>query len=170
MIDAAHFAAGLLWVLGNAVWALGEFFTDEDEAYRLWDFDSKEAIVTARWWSSWILIWAFFPVIVLYLFWVPLSYMGKIPKPKPPPPRRISVRRKRRSTSANSLPSLPSYQQGTLGTGLEIEEGHGVGPSSPDEREGGGAGLFGYAQGGGYAGGDSFERTSLLSRADQDEF
>ena len=111
IIDLAHYAAGLLWVLGNAVWALGEFFSDSDEPFKLWDFTSSEARTTARWYSSWILIGAFLPVLVLYSFWIPLTIMGKIPKPKPQPPRRVSVRRKRRSSSTGT--SSGSYQGGS---------------------------------------------------------
>lgn len=99
--------------MGNAVWALGEFFSDSDEPFKLWEFDSKEALTTARWYSSWILIWAFVPVIALYSVWIPLSIMGKIPapKPSPPPQRRVIVRRKRRSSSSMSTGSEP-YQSG----------------------------------------------------------
>jgi len=159
IIDTAHFTAALLWVLGNAVWALGEFFTEEDDTFKLWDFDSKEALTTARWWSSWILIWSFVPVIVLYIFWVPLSYMGRIPVPAPPPPRRVSVRKRRRS-STTSAPR--SYQQGTAGGAADAEgDGDGNGNGNGDgDRDGDGDGdgdplisrNMGYVYGGGMGG------------------
>jgi hypothetical protein len=38
IIDMAHYAATVIWVLGNIVWALGEFFYDKhDEPIGLWN-------------------------------------------------------------------------------------------------------------------------------------
>lgn len=147
------------------MWALGEFFTEDDEAIKLWDVTNKEALSTARWWSSWILTMSFLPVIILYIFWVPLSYMGKIPAPQPPPPRRILVRKRRRSStssprsgSGNSLSSLASYQQGTLAGGDAAAYGGAEGDDR-DDTDFGAVGSYSNAM----------ERAGLLSREDVEE-
>jgi hypothetical protein len=76
VVDTAHFAALLLWVIGNSVWALGEFFFEEyDEPLKMWK-SSDEAFKTARWYSSWILFSAYFPIIVMYMVWIPLTMTG----------------------------------------------------------------------------------------------
>lgn len=41
-------------------------------------FRSYEAVRQARWWSSWVLIAAFVPILCLYLIWLPLTCMGQI--------------------------------------------------------------------------------------------
>jgi hypothetical protein len=37
-----------------------------------------EAISTARWYSSWILIFAFLPVLAMYVVWIPLTVTGRL--------------------------------------------------------------------------------------------
>ena len=71
--DMAHYAAQLLWVLANAAWAYGEFFTSYDEAYDLGDH-SPEALNTGRWWASVLLVTAFSPIFLLYFMWLPYQY------------------------------------------------------------------------------------------------
>jgi len=76
VVDTVHFSAQLLWVIGNSVWAMGEFFFEGyDEPLIMW-VSSDEAFRTARWYSSWILFSAFFPIILMYMVWVPLTYSG----------------------------------------------------------------------------------------------
>ena len=77
-IDSTPFLALLLWVLGNAVWALGEFFWGQyDDPIRFWD-ESPEAVITARWYSSWILLCAFLPILACHAVWIPLTLTGKL--------------------------------------------------------------------------------------------
>mmetsp|Transcript_13325 Transcript_13325/g.18272 ORF Transcript_13325/g.18272 Transcript_13325/m.18272 type:complete len:397 (+) Transcript_13325:31-1221(+) len=81
-IDTAHYVAQLMWVLGNMAWALGEVFNvpgygDDFVAYPLTATDDV-AIHRTRWYSSWILLAAFIPIVCLYCIWLPLTCMGKI--------------------------------------------------------------------------------------------
>lgn len=79
-VDVIHYAAQLLWVLGNTVWALGEFFFSEyDEALGIWSHNS-DSFHTARWYSSWILLLAFVPIMMMYSIWFPLTCSGKLNK------------------------------------------------------------------------------------------
>ena len=80
LIEHAHYVAQLLWMMANAVWAGGEFFfsPNHDEPLNMnrW---SSEARVTARWYSSWVVVLAFVPLVVLYCIWIPATLLGKIP-------------------------------------------------------------------------------------------
>lgn len=81
-VDVAHYLSILIWVIGNSVWALGEFFNGEyDDPIFMWD-RSKVAFKTARWYSSWILISAYIPVIVMYFVWIPLTMSNKLREKK----------------------------------------------------------------------------------------
>jgi hypothetical protein len=42
---------------------------------------SKESLLTARWYSSWILVCAYIPVVVVYAVWIPLTLSGRFEKP-----------------------------------------------------------------------------------------
>jgi hypothetical protein len=33
-----------------------------------------------RWFASWVLFAAYWPIIILYLVWIPLTIMGKFPR------------------------------------------------------------------------------------------
>ena len=78
VVDTVHYAATLLWVSGNMTWALGEFFFGNyDEPLVMWH-SSKEALKTARWWSSWILFLALLIVFLLYCVWIPITCSGKL--------------------------------------------------------------------------------------------
>ena len=78
MIERAHYAAQLLWVLGNMVWALGEFyFASYDEAFSMGE-RNYEARRTPRWWASWVLCSAYFPIFLLYIMWIPLTLSGRL--------------------------------------------------------------------------------------------
>eukprot|EP01041_Mallomonas_annulata_P000343 gene343-612_t len=83
MIERAHYTAQFTWVVGNMVWALGEFyFASYDEPLSLGtrNYDARK---TPRWWSSWILFMAYVPIVILYLVWIPLTVMGKLQPHKP---------------------------------------------------------------------------------------
>lgn len=50
-------------------------FFDIDATYLC--FRSKESLLTARWYSSWILLSAYLPLILVYSVWIPLTYSGR---------------------------------------------------------------------------------------------
>jgi hypothetical protein len=80
IVDTVHYAATLMWVSGNMTWALGEFFFgDYDEPLVMW-YSSKEALKTARWYSSWILFSALLTIFLLYCVWIPVTCSGKLSK------------------------------------------------------------------------------------------
>ena len=77
-VDTVHYASLLLWVLGNSVWALGEFFDSEyDEAFDFWR-GSEESYKTARWYASWILLLALLLPLLLHSMWLGLTLSGSI--------------------------------------------------------------------------------------------
>jgi hypothetical protein len=80
MIDHGHYFAQFMWVLANAVWAGGEFwFTpNNDSAIPLSRF-SSEARHTARWYSGWVVLGAYLPLLVLYTLWLYYTFWGVIP-------------------------------------------------------------------------------------------
>lgn len=80
MIDHAHYFAQYMWVLANAVWAGGEFwFTpNNDSAIPVGRF-SSEARHTSRWYSSWVVLGAYIPLVALYVLWIYYTYFGVIP-------------------------------------------------------------------------------------------
>eukprot|EP01039_Chlorochromonas_danica_P007052 gene7052-7798_t len=82
LIDCVHYTAQLMWVIANALWALGEIFGvpgygDDDAPHSVFEF-SDEAVARCRWWSSWMLIAAYVPIVMLYCVWLPLTCMGTI--------------------------------------------------------------------------------------------
>jgi hypothetical protein len=69
-------------VCGNAAWAAGEIFTmhpdiDDSVAYPMFTFGYNQTH-QARWYSAWFLFAAYIPIFLLYLVWLPLTFMGKI--------------------------------------------------------------------------------------------
>ena len=111
LVDSVHYFSQLMWVFGeciskfsvyawtcligflllatvfyqgNMVWALGNIFitqNDDDSAFLMWH-DSHHAREKCRWWASWVLFSAYFPLFFLYVIWIPLTCYGKI---HPPP-------------------------------------------------------------------------------------
>lgn len=70
IVDHFHYIAQFLWFLGNFVWAFGELFDPaHDYPYALFATD-PEARRTFRWWSSWCLIAAYVPIVVLHVIWI----------------------------------------------------------------------------------------------------
>lgn len=41
-------------------------------------YRTHEASITPRWYSSWVLFFAYVPIYALYIWWLPLTLMGKI--------------------------------------------------------------------------------------------
>lgn len=80
VIDHAHYFAQFLWVVANAVWAGGEFwFTpNNDEPIPISRFTS-EARHTSRWYSGWVVLAAYLPLLLLYVNWLYFTYIGGIP-------------------------------------------------------------------------------------------
>ena len=78
LIDHAHYSAQFVWVIANAIWAGGELFTpDYDFPFPLVT-TSSEARQTARWYSSWTLVAAFVPLVVMYILWAFYTVTGRI--------------------------------------------------------------------------------------------
>jgi len=72
-IHTTHYFSSLLWILGNACWAFGEFFFDKyDEPLVMWHL-SDDSLYTLRWYSAWILTSSLFPVIIMYVVWIYLT-------------------------------------------------------------------------------------------------
>ena len=79
IIDHAHYCAQFLWVMGNWTWALGEiYYSNRDKPHPLWEINSDEATKTCRFYSSWILVIAYIPIMVLYCIWLPLTCLGRL--------------------------------------------------------------------------------------------
>lgn len=82
MEDCVHYLAQLMWVVGNMMWALGNIFVnynDDDNATGLF-FVTPAATVHMRWFASWVLFAAYWPIIILYIVWIPMTLMGKFPE------------------------------------------------------------------------------------------
>eukprot|EP01038_Epipyxis_sp_PR26KG_P016153 gene16153-21956_t len=79
-IDTAHYIAQLIWVLGNFTWALGNIFVNrdgDDNAFEIFHM-SRAAAEHCRWYASWVLLFAYLPILCLYFIWLPLTCVGKI--------------------------------------------------------------------------------------------
>lgn len=73
IIHTVHYLSSLLWILGNACWAFGEFFFDKyDEPLAMW-YLSEDSLYTLRWYSAWILAASLFPVMIMYMLWIYLT-------------------------------------------------------------------------------------------------
>lgn len=78
MEDTMHYLAQFIWVIGNMMWAIGNVFvTDfddsDDSAMNMFIMDAA-ARARLRNWGSWMLFVAYWPLIILYLVWIPLTY------------------------------------------------------------------------------------------------
>jgi hypothetical protein len=107
MIDHAHYFAQLMWVIANAVWAGGEFwFTpNNDSAIPVSRF-SAEARHTSRWYSSWVVLGAYLPLIALYVLWMYYTYYGGIP------PMHTCTKDMKKNTAAAASSSSSSSPRG----------------------------------------------------------
>lgn len=77
VIDHAHYTAILLWVSANLIWAFGElYFPDYDDPQPL-DGEDPDAIITARFWSSWTLLGSLVPLFMLYVIWFRATLLGR---------------------------------------------------------------------------------------------
>lgn len=78
LVDHAHYVALSIWVCANAVWAIANiWYADYDTAFGLFDMNN-EALKTGRWFSSWVLILSWQPIIILHIFWIYGTYTGHI--------------------------------------------------------------------------------------------
>lgn len=79
VIDHAHYISQLLWVSANATWGAGEFWfsKNHDSALSMtsWNRDIR---LTFRWYSAWVVVSAYVPLIILYLIWIPSTIIGRI--------------------------------------------------------------------------------------------
>eukprot|EP00981_Chlorochromonas_danica_P007398 scaffold1709_cov158-Ochromonas_danica.AAC.8 len=75
-VDIVHYCVSFLWIIGNSVWAYGDFFMgDFNEPQGLW-ITAADTFLTARWYSSWILFLATIPIGVMYGIWISLTWLG----------------------------------------------------------------------------------------------
>lgn len=83
VIDHAHYLAQFLWVFANAVWAFGELVLtpDNDQPVSMFKV-TDEALITSRWYSSWVVLASFVPIALLYLEWIPGTCFGVIEDPE----------------------------------------------------------------------------------------
>ena len=78
IVDHAHYIAQGMWVLGNMAWAIGELFTSaSDDPLSLWR-GSRAAVDNARWYSSWILLCSYVPILALYCAWARATSRGRV--------------------------------------------------------------------------------------------
>lgn len=105
VIDHAHYFAQFMWVLANAVWAGGEFLItpNHDDPVPLGRF-SSEARHTSRWYSSWVVIGSYIPLVALYVMWFYHTYFGQAYLAKTRKPQSDPTDRK----SEESFDSKPS--------------------------------------------------------------
>lgn len=81
MEDCLHYVAQLLWVVGNMFWAMGNIFIlsdddgSDDSAYNMFAMTAA-AKARLRNWGSWMLFVAYWPLILLYLVWIPMTLRG----------------------------------------------------------------------------------------------
>ena len=77
-IDHIHYYSQFMWLSANFVWAFGEIFKpfggDHDDAVSFMIFGVK-SFITFRWWCSWLLVSAIFPIFILYMYWIPAAYL-----------------------------------------------------------------------------------------------
>lgn len=80
MEDTMHYVAQLMWVIGNMFWALGQIYVnqDDDAAFYLFDM-SNDTKYHMRYIASWVLFAAYWPLIILYCVWIPLTLWNKFP-------------------------------------------------------------------------------------------
>eukprot|EP01038_Epipyxis_sp_PR26KG_P007643 gene7643-10403_t len=77
-VDTVHFLVVLLWVIGNSVWAFGDFFVHDFDAPQHMLDSSADSFKTARWYSSWILFISLIPIISMYVVWLYLTINGRL--------------------------------------------------------------------------------------------
>eukprot|EP01035_Chromulina_nebulosa_P020172 gene20172-26187_t len=105
-IDVAHYAAQTIWVSANIIWAGAEVFgASYDSAYYIFHV-SHNAQLTARWYSSWLLFFAYLPIFILYAVWLPLTCTGRIQASNIPNPNKRASLVNRLSLFTVSSPSI----------------------------------------------------------------
>ena len=76
VVDMSHYVAQLIWILSNLTWAMVELFSigsDDTPRYSRLQHHADGRLV-----ASVILIFAFLPIVILYLVWLPLYISGRI--------------------------------------------------------------------------------------------
>lgn len=106
VIDHAHYVSQLLWVSANATWGAGEFWfsVNHDSALSMtaWNRDIR---LTFRWYSAWVVVSAYVPLIILYLIWIPSTMMGRIEDDEE---RQSDLLRKSMPSSSSGQPKSES--------------------------------------------------------------
>jgi len=88
--DTIHYISQLMWVIGNMMWALGNIFIDTDDEARTMFLTARNAQSHMRWIAGWVLFTAYWPIIILYCVWIPLTLYKKFPEQQGLP-RRTSM-------------------------------------------------------------------------------
>lgn len=74
-VDSMHYISQTIWVSSNIIWAFSElFYLDSNNPPKLYDMSN----ITGRYISSFVLIFSWTPIIILYCVWLPLIIMKKI--------------------------------------------------------------------------------------------
>lgn len=109
-IDCMHYVAQLMWVMGNFTWALCEIFVlDSKDDDKVVDniFDVRfPSQYQGRWWASWVLFFAYFPVFGLYMIWLPLTCTGRLSAADIPENEKFINHDKSSGESSNRKSSL----------------------------------------------------------------
>ena len=66
-VDCAHYCAQLLWVTANFAWGYGEMFHKQFDSPVALDNFSELALRTGRWWAEWILLFAYVPIVAMFV-------------------------------------------------------------------------------------------------------
>jgi hypothetical protein len=76
-IDFCHYLSQLVWVAANATWCVGEFWfsVGHDQAWPMTHWN-REIRITARWYSSWVLVGSCIPLVILFVVWIPATWLG----------------------------------------------------------------------------------------------
>jgi hypothetical protein len=53
-----------------------KYIYDDDDAVSFMIFGVK-SFVTFRWWCSWVLVLAPFPIFIFYVYWIPAAYLNR---------------------------------------------------------------------------------------------
>lgn len=68
-VSHAHDFAELLWITANLVWACSEVFYPDGEDVPVY-LTSELRTSNLRWVATWLVVSAFFPLVVMYLIWI----------------------------------------------------------------------------------------------------
>lgn len=78
LVDHAHYVALTIWVVANSVWAISNiWYPDYDRPLNMFEVND-EALKTGRWFSSWVVMFSWTPIVLLHTIWIYGTATGKI--------------------------------------------------------------------------------------------